>query len=336
MEFFRLTIIHSLRIELNYIDYNTPIDQIQQLLEAKGWLKDEGVLHVEKAGEGNMNMVMKVETNRRTVILKQPRPYVFKYPDIEAPVDRIFTEFQFYQAIKSSSLKGQVPAILEFDEEDHLMMMEYISEARDMTYLYRQRKIQSDSFVSLVDNLNTLHSASPVSYPANLELRKLNHQHIFHLPFLEENGFSLDAIQPGLEALAAPFKTDQQIKQVVEQLGRRYLEKGDVLLHGDYYPGSWMQSEEQTYLIDAEFSHIGFREFDLGVMAAHSVMIIGDTSYLQQLFHTYEHGFAEQTVLQVAGTEIIRRLIGLAQLPMERTLEEKAQLLEAANELLIS
>ena len=321
---------------MNYIDYNTPIDQLQQLLEAKGWLKDEGILHVEKGGEGNMNMVMKVETNRRTVILKQPRPYVFKYPDIAAPVDRIFTEFQFYQAIKSSSLKGQVPNILEFEEEDHLMMMDYISEARDMTYLYGQREIQSGSFVSLVESLNTLHSASPVSYPTNLELRKLNHQHIFHLPFLEENGFSLDVIQPGLEALAGPFKTDQQIKQVVEQLGKRYLEEGDVLLHGDYYPGSWMQSEEQTYLIDAEFSHIGFREFDLGVMAAHTIMIVGDTSYIQQLFDNYEHAYEEQTVLHVAGTEIIRRLIGLGQLPLERSLEEKAQLLELAKGLLIS
>ncbi|MDN5212808.1 phosphotransferase [Fulvivirgaceae bacterium BMA12] len=321
---------------MNRIDYNTPIATLQQLLEAKGWIGEEQIVAVEKAGESNMNMVMKVDTDRRSFILKQSRPYVFKYPNVAAPEARTLTEYRFFKEIKSTSLVGQMPTILQFDAKDYLMMMDYVHNAKDMTYLYERREVPLDSFNSLMESLNILHGSSPVDYPSNIELRELNHQHIFHLPFLEENGFALDTVQPGLQSLAEPFKTDTALKQKVKELGAHYLEPGNVLLHGDYYPGSWMQTDEQIYIIDAEFSHYGFCEFDLGVMAGHLIMVTSDTSYLDRVLKAYAHEYEEQRVLQVAGTEIIRRLIGLAQLPLIRTLEEKSQLLDMAKKLLLS
>ena len=320
---------------MNWIDCNTPTDKLKQLLEEKGWLNQEEIISVSRAGEGNMNMVMKVETDQRSFILKQPRPFVFKYPDVAAPEDRIMTEFHFYEEIKHTALVHQVPVILHFDPKDYLMMMNYVQDAKDMIYLYEKREIQEEAFKTLVHSLNILHAASPREYPSNLELRKLNHQHIFHLPFLRENGFSLDNVQPGLDSLAEPFKADTALKQKVEQLGLRYLAQGSVLLHGDYYPGSWMYTDEGIYLIDAEFSHLGFPEFDLGVMAAHMVIVSADTSYIGELLKGYNHDFEEHLVLQMTGTEIIRRLIGLAQLPLVRTLEEKAKLLDTAKKLLL-
>ena len=48
--------------------------------------------------------------------------------------------------------------------------------------------------------------------------------------------------------------------------GERYLAEGSTLLHGDYYPGSWMTVDDAVFVIDPEFSFKGFPEFDLGVM----------------------------------------------------------------------
>ena len=78
-------------------------------------------------------------------------------------------------------------------------------------------------------------------------------------------------MQPGLGELALPYKKNKELREIVAAVGRKYLGKGITLLHGDYYPGSWMSSRNKVYVIDPEFSFIGFPEFDLGVMAAHAI-----------------------------------------------------------------
>jgi 5-methylthioribose kinase len=70
-------------------------------------------------------------------------------------------------------------------------------------------------------------------------MRKLNYEHIFEYPFKMENGFDLDGIQLGLQALAIPW-LNQQLKDKIGCIRTLYLSKGKYLLHGDYYPGSWL------------------------------------------------------------------------------------------------
>ncbi|MBK8314154.1 MAG: hypothetical protein IPL01_09085 [Acidobacteria bacterium] len=70
----------------------------------KGWLNtDERVISAGKAGEGNMNYTLRVETSDRSFILKQARPWVEKYPQVSAPWDRAIVEGSFtgrFQAIR--------------------------------------------------------------------------------------------------------------------------------------------------------------------------------------------------------------------------------------------
>ncbi len=63
----------------------------------------EAIESMQRAGEGNMNLVIRVVTPRRSMILKQSRPWVEKYPQIEAPADRILAEIDFYQLRRGSS-----------------------------------------------------------------------------------------------------------------------------------------------------------------------------------------------------------------------------------------
>ena len=56
----------------------------------------ETIVSVDKAGEGNMNLTLRVTTDQRSVIVKQARPWVEKYPDIEASDERILAEIDFY------------------------------------------------------------------------------------------------------------------------------------------------------------------------------------------------------------------------------------------------
>lgn len=320
-----------------YIEAITPLPALQKLLESNDWLnKNEKISALSKPGEGNMNVVLRVKTNQRSFILKQSRPFVQKYQQIEAPLNRIEVEYKFYKAVQEVSITSHIPAILGFDPNNYLMQMEDLGQCEDMTFCYRDRSIAQEILEKLINIATAIHKVDTIhDFPDNMALRKLNHQHIFVLPFLEDNGFQLNDLQQGLQELSLPYKRDNAIKAVVNKLGDMYLSKGNVLIHGDYYPGSWMQLENEVYIIDPEFSFIGFREFDLGVMTAHLIMATMDPSYLKKVIQLYKADADSGLVSRVAGIEIMRRLIGLAQLPLERTISEKNDLLQLARKMIL-
>ena len=64
----------------------------------QGWLQG-GFISAEIAGEGNMNHTLRIVTDVDSIVLKQSVPYVAKYPDIPAPINRDRVEAAFYQAL---------------------------------------------------------------------------------------------------------------------------------------------------------------------------------------------------------------------------------------------
>ena len=314
-------------------DQNTPVDELNNYLKNKlNFLnKNEALIRTEIAGEGNMNVVIRLKTNQRSFVLKQSRPFVRKYPDIRAPLNRIDVEYNFYRQIGSHPF---FPKILKYIPANHLLIIEDLGDCEDLTSIYKSGEVSQDLIQKLTTGLQHIHQqVIPKGYPENRILRKLNHQHMFILPF-KNNGFYLDNIQEGLEALVKPFRNDKVLNNKIDHAGKVYLQKGDTLLHGDYYPGSWMQVGELFYIIDPEFSIAGPKEFDLGIMAAHLILASGQNSIFDRVCMAYCDKVNVEQVQTYCGIEIIRRLIGLAQLPLERNLKQKKNLLNLAKELI--
>ncbi|MEO9892081.1 phosphotransferase [Aurantibacter sp.] len=319
-------------------DQNTIISALQEYFHENNWLltKHEEVLSLEKPGEGNMNVVLRIKTNERSFILKQSRPFVQKYQQISAPIERVIVEHQFYKTLEKSALSAHMPKILGCDVSNFVMLLEDLGDCEDMVTIYNKREIGKKAFQKLIFIIGLIHRTKVTdNYPDNIEMRELNHQHIFVLPFMQENGFSLDDIQPGLQELSIPYKNDKALKKVVKKVGSKYLSKGNTLLHGDYYPGSWMTEKNNLYVIDPEFSFKGFAEFDLGIMAAHLIMATGKKKYLNRIHLNYDGEIDFKLLSKVAGIEILRRIIGLAQLPLDRTIEEKKKLLKKARKMIL-
>ncbi len=88
-----------------------------------------------------MNVVLRVKTNQRSFILKQSRPFVQKYQQIEAPLNRIEVEYKFYKAVQGPYISAHIPAILNFDQKNYLIQMEDLGQCDDMTSCYADRKI---------------------------------------------------------------------------------------------------------------------------------------------------------------------------------------------------
>lgn len=299
---------------------------------------NEEINSLEIAGNGNMNAVYRVHTSKRSVILKQSFPFVKKYPQLAAPIERIHTEYTFLKLAQSlPSLRNQSPEVLNYFPELHLLVLEDFGSGSDFSFLYQKnQRISPDKCYALLNYLNALHSIDAVDFPKNEKMRELNHEHIFSFPFSAENGLDLNKIQNGLQEAAIPFHRDDKLKSEITALGKRYLSGGDTLLHGDFYPGSWLDTASGPKVIDPEFAFVGDREFDLGVWKAHMLFARMPAADFDQLLTSYAHDFDMSLVNRYAGVELLRRMIGIAQLDLTLSLEEKKELMEMAKSMILS
>ena len=303
---------------------------------------DEFIIGTEKPGEGNMNFVVRVTTDRRSLILKQSRPWVEKYPQIAAPIERVAAEAAYYQLISQvADLRSLSPALLGYDAQNFVIVFEDLGAGSDYAFIYQSgQAIVADEARELLHYLSVLHRTAPNAhgepFPSNLPLRRLNHEHIFNFPFQPNNGFDLDAIQPGLAALAHPLQVDDVLKAKITALGDLYLGSGTGLVHGDFYPGSWLRTASGIKVIDPEFAHVGHAEFDVGVMTAHLLMAGETPTSIKATLNPYQKqdGFDDAHCTGFCGVEILRRLLGVAQLPLDLDLAEKRALIDLAKKFI--
>jgi 5-methylthioribose kinase len=317
------------------IQQNSPIELLQKL---DFWKSGEKISHISVPGESNMNLVLRIRTNLGSYILKQSKSYVRKYPQIPAPISRIEVEYRFLELLSTDPyLASLSPKVLDFDSKAHLMLLEDLGESRDCLLIYGGvRQLQPDELIRLVQYLMHLHQLQIADFPNTDGMRILNHEHIFEFPFLEENGFDLDQIQPGLQEASLPYKRDAALKAKIHSLGQRYLKTGKILIHGDFYPASWLEVSSGIKIIDLEFGGLGDPEFDLGVFLAHLDLAQQNERLSKLMQETYNTPLDWSLVQQYRGVELLRRLIGIAQLPVTLSLDEKKSLLARARTYLMS
>ena len=317
------------------IQQNSPIELLQKL---GFWQSGEKISQISVPGESNMNLVLRIQTNQGSYILKQSKSYVRKYPQIPAPISRIEIEYRFLELLSTDPyLASLSPKVLHYDSTDHLMLLEDLGEGSDYLSIYGGlRQLQPDELIRLVQYLMHLHQLQIADFPNTDGMRTLNHEHIFEFPFLEENGFNLNDIQSGLQEVSIPFKRDAVLKAKIHSLGMRYLEAGKTLMHGDFFPGSWLQVASGIKIIDPEFGGLGDPEFDLGVFLAHLDLAQQDEQLSKLVRETYTLPLDWSLVQQYRGVELLRRLIGIAQLPVSLSLDEKKSLLALAKTYLLS
>jgi 5-methylthioribose kinase len=322
------------------------IIDLENYLKTKNWLeKSEKVMKVEKPGEGNMNFTLRVYiSSNKTFIIKQSRAYVEKYPTIPAPANRAIIEGEFYKFTQQNKiLSTSMPAILGIDEANNIIITQDLGLSNDFTNLYKPNEVISPTEIEAIATfLSKLHrsfySEMPNPIFTNREMRALNHEHIFVYPFLAENGFNLDTILEGLQEEALIYKNDIVLKEKIKVLGNVYLADGNYLLHGDYYFGSFLRTNDGVKIIDPEFCFYGFAEFDLGVLIANLKMSNQSQDTIDRVLNFYQKpkDFNSNLLNQFIGIEIMRRIIGLAQLPISLTLQQRIDLLKEAKLLIIN
>lgn len=329
-----------------YLDARHP-EPLARFLRERGQLEPQEAIHsVAPAGEGNMNLTLRVTTSRRSLVVKQARPWVEKYPTIAAPVERADSEAAFYRLVMGlPAVAARMPRLLDYDPERRVLLLEDLGVASDYTGLYRGETLTPHEAATLAHWLSLLHAArwptDVVAGLSNLPLRQLNHEHVFHLPLSPGNSVDLDAITPGLRAIAVTLAADQVLRDAIAALGELYLSgpaERPSLLHGDFFPGSWLRTPSGPAVIDPEFAFFGPAEWDVGVFLAHLTMAGQPAETVAAARRAYqpEASFDWSLAKRFAAVEVVRRLVGVAQLPLRVTLDEKRRLLEDADGVLVS
>lgn len=317
--------------------------ELERYLTSLGLLVgDDLPIDVAPAGAGNMNLALRITTaTQRSFVVKQGRPWVEKYPPIPAPCERTIVEAAFYSTVKSvPAVAARMPAILRFDPDNHVLVLEDVGREGDFTSIYGDEDLPASILTALLDWLEQLAwvrvPAAMQATLANRAMRALNHEHMFRFPLDASNGLDLDAITPGLGVAARELAGDRAYCDAIAALGQRYLADGPVLAHGDYFPGSWLKDAGDVRIIDPEFCFPGDAEFDCGIMAAHLAVAQCRTASLEMVAAAAgRRGLDLALIAGYAGVEIMRRLIGVAQLPLSHGFVIKRALLQLSHRLVL-
>lgn len=326
-----------------YLDPGEPAKLGVYLSRAGVLATEESILVVARAGEGNMNCTVRVTTNTQSFIVKQARPWVEKYPQFAAPWDRALREIEFYQLVAGEpGVADRMPRLLHADPEARLLVIEDVGVDADLTGIYHGARLSPGDVDELADYLSALHHCFQGQFARhplpNREMRALNHAHLFEIPLQSNNGLALDKLLLGLQAAADDLQSDDAYVAAVHELGLEvYLADGDCLIHGDFFPGSFLSTPHGPRIIDPEFACFGRPEVDGGMFLAHLLLGRQSPAVADRFLSRYQPptGHDVAIMLQLAGVEIMRRLIGYAQLPLDYGMPGRDALLARSRDLVL-
>ncbi|MDX8362681.1 S-methyl-5-thioribose kinase [Cytobacillus sp. IB215316] len=318
---------------------------------------EKSFLTCKEIGDGNLNLVFRIvdERNNKGIIIKQALPYA-KVIGESWPLTLKRATIESHALLTFASYCPEhIPKVYYTDDKLAVTVME------DLSHLDIVRKgfINKKSYPSLSTHIGTflaktLFFTSDYAFGAekkkqlqkqfvNPELCRITEDLVFTNPFFnhDTNNYEKE-LQENIQAMW----NDSFLKLEVAKLKKIFLTQADGIIHGDLHTGSIIANEEETRIIDTEFSFCGPIGFDMGIFFANLILQIlsrkdNERNYLSNCIedtwdtfnttfvklwkhHSLEafaevEGFVEHILTQAfadavgfAGCEMIRRTIGLA------------------------
>ncbi|NNL65004.1 MAG: phosphotransferase [Myxococcales bacterium] len=302
-------------------------EQLGDYLAGRGLAEPGGVTAVEPAGDGNINWVRRARlADGRSLIVKQARPALERFPEYRVSTERIVFEHRYYELAGKLPEAAICPKILDFDERERVLTMEDLGDAPRLDHRLARGEDPGDAPAALGRFLAAVHATSSPGLAErfqNDEMRGLHGDHIFALP-LRENDFPLPA---ALRAEAERLWQDAELVAIADALHARYREPRGALVHGDVQAGNILLAPAGPKLLDAEIAHVGDPAFDVGILLAHLILPAVATrapepalrtgrrmwlAYQERLGGVLQVPFAD--VARYAGIELLRRTLGAARL----------------------
>lgn len=306
-------------------------ENLPEYLESRGLAPSREGLRVEPAGDGNINWVRRVRLPGASgsLVVKQARPALERFPEYQVTTERIVFEARYYEEVRPFDRQGLCPAVLHFDEVERVLVLEDLGDAPRLDgrlggapdpEAAASAGEALGAFLGAVHAGTSLRAELPSRF-ANDEMRRLHGDHIFALPF-RPNDFELQA---PLRTRAEALWRDEATVALADAAYQDYLAPRGVLVHGDVQGGNVLLTARGSRLLDAEIAHVGDAAFDVGILLAHLVVSAaarGAPEPLRPALARCFDAYAEARgragapdfgrAARHAGIELVRRTIGAA------------------------
>lgn len=236
----------------------------------------------DEIGDGNLNLVFIVKSDTATVIVKQALPYVRLVGDSwPLPLKRAF--FEYHALIRQAErAPGLVPEIYHFDEEQALIVMEFLQPHIILRHsLMAGKKHAGLAGVMAKFCAQTMFRGSDLSmntskrkadlalFAGNAELCDITETLVFSDPYFNAERNHHTA---GLNKIVTRIRADIDLKIAAQDMKAKFANNAETMLHGDLHTGSIMVTDTDTMVIDPEFATYGPMGFDLGMLLANFFM----------------------------------------------------------------
>ena len=311
---------------------------------------------------GNINHVRRVRdaTSIRSIVVKAlpEGGRLQRYPEISFPEDRLVYERHYYDAATRAAalepaLANWVPGLLHVNRADTVLVLEDLAPAPTLEdKVLAGHRVSSEDLAGLGRVVGLFHRrAAELDLPDAL---RENPSTFANLPYVLTLPFADPAMLQGMWrqrgdatariAVQEPFLAERgaALLEHAEWMLERFRSDAPVtLVHGDLHATSLFARDDGTFTaIDCELCMWGAAWFDPGTLLAHLVMlsrVVGRSLDCGAFLEAYLEAaaFAERAELrhgtiELAGFEIIRRIIGAANMHYIEKRNDREDLLALA------
>jgi 5-methylthioribose kinase len=269
------------------LDNHTILDYVRSQPELKAFFSDLHNLSAQEVGDGNLNMVFIVRNPpapAESMVIKQALPYL-RILGESYPLTRDRMRFEAHALLLYNELTpGLAPHVYAYDEEMSLVAMEHLASHEVM----RKPLVARKQFPLFADHISTFlahilfktsdlyrtgheKKALQASF-INPSLCKIQEDFVFTNPYMNspENNWN-----PHIDAEVQAVRSNVPLKLAIIELKEKYMTQAQALIHSDLHTGSIMVNEQDTRVIDPEFSFFGPMGYDIGALLSNLVLNIG-------------------------------------------------------------
>jgi len=254
-----------------------PLDASTVLGFAAPYLDAEPVEAAE-IGDGNLNLVFRVQSASSSVIVKQALPYLRVAGEgWPLTLDRTCLEADAMR-LHAQHAPGLAPQVLHVDETAAAVVLEDLHQH----VVWRTAMRGGEDVAGVANALGrycarTMIGTSSLVMPAlerrqlalrfeNPELSAISEDLVFTAPYIEASSNRYDEAAADL---AAELRADARMRALAAQLRWEFRARQEALIHGDLHTGSVMVRDADLRVIDVEFATWGPMGYDTGNVIAH-------------------------------------------------------------------
>ena len=221
-------------------------------LEQKGLLAPGGQIEVTELGGGVSNVVLGVEADGLSCVVKQSLPRLRVADEWLAKRERAVTEAHALE-LAAVLIPGAVPRVLELDDEACSFT---IARAPADWRTWKDELLEERADETVAHRVGSLLAAwhAGTTDAATAEA------------FADQEGFDQLRIDPYYRTV---MRAHPDLADAVAAYADRLLGPGRCLVHGDYSPKNVLVGPGRVWLIDFEVTHFGEPSFDLAFMLNH-------------------------------------------------------------------